>query len=185
MWKNAKNGQYIESVVKEIQERCTERGEKFPYDVNQTRQKFLRCVQACRAAALKTNTTSGIKRFQVSKDYGQWFNKLMQHISMMDSCQREQAIEPSATINDLECCSYTPSSNASLSDSTPTNSIEGNETPINKKMRKIFENVDSALTTLNAIINDIKESFSNNNSNELLKFLKEKNGKQSRRMESF
>ena len=52
-------------------------------------------------------------------------------------------------------------------------------------MRKIFENVDSALTTLNAIINDIKESFSNNNSNELLKFLKEKNEKQSRRMESF
>ena len=34
--KNAKNGQYIESVVKEIQERCTERGKEFPYDVNQT-----------------------------------------------------------------------------------------------------------------------------------------------------
>ena len=178
MWKNAKNGQYIESVVKEIQERCTERGEKFPYDVNQTRQKFLRCVQACRAAALKTNTTSGIKRIQVSKDYGQWFNKLMQHISMMDSCQREQAIEPSATMNDLECCSYTPSSNASLSDSTPTNSIEPNERPINKKKRKVFvpdnetrkktktkENVGSVLTTLNATINDIKESLSNDNSN--------------------
>ena len=73
MWKNAKNGQYIESVVKEIQERCTERGEKFPYDVSQTRQKFLPCVLACRAAALKTNTTSGIKRFQVSKDYGQFY----------------------------------------------------------------------------------------------------------------
>ena len=183
--KNAKNGQYMESVVKEIQERCTERGEESPYDVNQTRQKFRRCVQACRAAALKTKTTSDITRFQESKDYGQWFNKLMQYISTMDSCQREQAIEPSATMNDLECSSYTPSSNASLSDSTPTNSIEGNETPINKKMRKIFENVDSALTTLNAIINDIKESFSNNNSNELLKFLKEKKGKQSRRMESF
>ena len=38
--KNAKNGQYMESVVKEIQERCTERGEEFPYDVNQTQQKF-------------------------------------------------------------------------------------------------------------------------------------------------
>ena len=37
--KNAKNGQYMESVVKEIQERCTERGEEFPYDVNQTQQR--------------------------------------------------------------------------------------------------------------------------------------------------
>ena len=110
--KNAKNGQYMESVVKEIQERCTERGEEFPYDVNQTRQKFRRCIQACRAAALKAKTTSGIKRFQESKDYGQCFNKLMQYISTMDSCQREQAIQPSATMNNLECSSYTPSSNA-------------------------------------------------------------------------
>ena len=136
--KNAKNGQYMESVVKEIQERCTERGEESPYDVNQNRQKFRRCVQTCRAAALKTKTTSGITRFQESKDYGQWFNKLMQYISTMDSCQREQAIESSATMNDLECSSYRPSSNAFLSDSTPTNSIDPNETPINKKKRKVF-----------------------------------------------
>ena len=27
-----KNGQYMESVAKEIQERCRERGEEFPYD---------------------------------------------------------------------------------------------------------------------------------------------------------
>ena len=103
----------MESVVKEIQERCTERGEEFPYDVNQTRQKFRRCIQACRAAALKTKTTSGIKRFQESKDYGQWFNKLMQYISTIVSCQREQAIELSATMNHLEFSSYTPSSNSS------------------------------------------------------------------------
>ena len=102
----------------------------------------------------------------------------MQHISTMDSCQREQAIEPSATMNDLECSSYRPSSNASLSDSTPTNSIEPNETPINKKKRKVFvpdnetrkktktkEIVGSVLTTLSATIKDIKESLSNDNSN--------------------
>ena len=103
----------------------------------------------------------------------------------MDSCRREQAIKPSATMNDLECSSYIPSSNASLSDSTPTNSTEPNKTPINKKKRNVFapdnetrkktktkENVDFVLTTLNATINDIKQSLSNDNSNELLKFLK-------------
>ena len=43
----------MQTAVKEIQERCAERGEEFPYDVNQTRQKFCRCVQACHSAALK------------------------------------------------------------------------------------------------------------------------------------
>ena len=60
----------------------------------------------------------------------------MQYISPMDSCQLEQAIEPSATMNDLECSSYTPSSNVSLSNSAQTNSIEPNETPIIKKNAK-------------------------------------------------
>ena len=57
---------------------------------------------------------------------------------MIDSCQCEQAIEPSATMTDLQCSSSTPSLNASLSDSTPTNSIEPDETPTNKKKQKIF-----------------------------------------------
>ena len=165
---------------------------------NQTRQKFCCCVQACWEAALKTKTNSGIKCFQESKDYGQWFNKLMQYISTMDSCQREQAIEPSATMNDLECSSYRPSSNASLSDSTPTNSTEPNETPINKKKRKIFvpddetrknpktkQNVDFVLTNLNATINDIKGSLSNDNSNKSLEFLKEESDRQARQDEMF
>ena len=34
--RNAKNGQYMESTAKEIKERCTEHGEEFPYDINQT-----------------------------------------------------------------------------------------------------------------------------------------------------
>ena len=134
----------------------------------------------------------------MDKDYGQWFNKLIQYISTMDSCQLEQAIEPSATMNDLECSSSSPSSDTSSSNSTPTNSIEPNATPINKKKRKIFvsdnetrkkpktkENVDSVLTTFNATINDVKESLSNDNSNELLKFLKEESAKQARRDEIF
>ena len=57
----------------------------------------------------------------------------------MDSCQREQAIEPSATMNDLACSSSTPPSNASLSDSTPTNSIEPNETVIKKSEKSLCQ----------------------------------------------
>ena len=50
---------------------------------------------------------------------------------------------------------------------------------------KTKENVDSVLTTLSATVNDIKESLSNDNSNELLKFLKEESAKQARRDEMF
>ena len=42
-------------------------------------KNFVVAFQACRAAALKTKTFSGVKRFQESKDYGQWFNKLTQY----------------------------------------------------------------------------------------------------------
>ena len=50
---------------------------------------------------------------------------------------------------------------------------------------KTKENVDSVLTTLSATVNDIKESLSNDNSNELLKFLKEESAKQARGDEMF
>ena len=54
-----------------------------------------------------------------------------------------------------------------------------------RKKTKTKENVDSLLSTLNATINDIKESLSNDNSNEILKFLKEESAKQERRDEMF
>ena len=54
-----------------------------------------------------------------------------------------------------------------------------------EKKTKTKENVDSVLITLNVTMNDIKESLSNDNSNELLKFLKEESAKQARRDEMF
>ena len=60
----------------------------------------------------------------------------MKYVPTMDSCERDQAIEPSATMNYLEYGSSTLSSNAYLSDSTSISSTEPNETPISKKRRK-------------------------------------------------
>ena len=109
--------QKMDSTWKVLQKRFKKDVENvaksFHMTLKQTRQKFRLCVQECQVAAPKTKTTSGIKRFQESKDYGQWFNKLMQYISTIVSCQREQAIELSATMNHLEFSSYTPSSNSS------------------------------------------------------------------------
>ena len=55
----------------------------------------------------------------------------------------------------------------------------------NETRKKNKENNDSVLTTLNATINDIKETLSNDNSNELLKFLKEERAKQGSVMKCF
>ena len=70
--KNTKYGQYMDCVVKELKGSGADWGEEFPFDMNQTRQNFRRFVVTCRAAALKIKTSSGIKRFQESKDYGDW-----------------------------------------------------------------------------------------------------------------
>ena len=43
--------------------RCCERGEEFPFNVEQTRQKFKRCISMCRDAVMKLKTSSGIKHF--------------------------------------------------------------------------------------------------------------------------
>ena len=42
--KNVKNGIYYTEVIRELTERCKDRGEDFMYDVAQTRSKFKRCV---------------------------------------------------------------------------------------------------------------------------------------------
>ncbi len=46
-------------------------------------------------------TASGIKRFQEERNYGAWFNELFALVKTRDSCQREQAIEPSGENDDL------------------------------------------------------------------------------------
>ena len=92
--KNVKNSQYYAQVIVELKERCSSREEEYTFDINKTRQKFKRCVTICRNASMKIKTASGIKRFQESKDFGSWFNKLLPVISSMDNCQPDQAVEP-------------------------------------------------------------------------------------------
>ena len=85
--KNVKNGQYYDKVIEELKEKCSEKGEEFPFNVAQTRQKFKRCINTCRDAVMKVKTSAGIKRFQEDKELGSWFGKLLPIISSMDNCQ--------------------------------------------------------------------------------------------------
>lgn len=54
------------------------------------------CFSECKRAVLTIKTGTGIKRFQEDKGYGAWFHKLYDIVKTRDSCQPEQAIEPSA-----------------------------------------------------------------------------------------
>ena len=197
--KNAKNGQYMDCVVKELNERCVDQGEVFPFDTNQTRQKFRRCVVACRAAALKIKTSSGIKPFQEPKHYEEWFSKLMQYVVTMDSCQRGQGIEPSATEhqaspnisgNDLLYQDSVNDTSSSISQSVNEESSKterkhfvpdresGNKTKKKESIENVFEK-------LNSTLNEIKKGLSNEDTNELTQFLKEDSEKQANRDSMF
>ena len=85
--KNVKNGQYYGKVIEELKERCSERGEKFPFNVTKTPQKFKRCINICRDAVMKVKTSSGMKHFQQDKELEIWFGKLLPIISSMDNWQ--------------------------------------------------------------------------------------------------
>ena len=92
--KNVKNGQYYDKVIEEVMERCSKRGEEFPLNDAQTQQKFKRCINICRYAVMKVNTSSDFKRFQEDKELVSCFGKFLPIISSINNCQPQQAIEP-------------------------------------------------------------------------------------------
>ena len=64
--------------------------------VIQIRSKFKKLVSECKKVTLTIKTATGIKRFLDDRGYGAWFDKLFAIIKTRDSCQPEQANEPSA-----------------------------------------------------------------------------------------
>ena len=95
--RTASNAEVYEKVMKEMSTRCQERDESFQFTLDQTRNKFKKCMSICKSALLTLKTASGIKRFQDEKEYGKWFDTLLPSMKTRVSCQPEQAIEPSAS----------------------------------------------------------------------------------------
>lgn len=91
------NGEIYGKIREELKQRCVARDESFCFTIEQLRSKFKKCVSECKRAALTIKTGTGIKRFQEDKNFGTWFQKLYDIVKTRDSCQPEQAREPSAT----------------------------------------------------------------------------------------
>ena len=68
--KNQKNGEIYEKILSVLKERAAKRGELIQFTVAQLRNKFKECVSECKQAALTLKTTTGIKRFQEERGFG-------------------------------------------------------------------------------------------------------------------
>ncbi|PFX22343.1 hypothetical protein AWC38_SpisGene13176 [Stylophora pistillata] len=91
-----RNGELYKKIKLELEERCGTRNERISLTVDQIRSKFKKLVSECKKVALTIKTATGIKWFLDDKGYGAWFDKLFAIVKTRDSCQPEQAIEPSA-----------------------------------------------------------------------------------------
>ena len=156
--KNQRNASIYQNILTELKKRCTKRGEDFEATIPQLRNKFKKCVSECKKAALTIKTATGIKRFQDSKGFGSWFNQLFALVKTRDSCQPDQAVEPSAL----------PSEGKSTSEDTPNKkpATTNQFTPIpNKKAKK-----EDILKTTHDLL---KKTIENDKSDSIMKLMKE------------
>ena len=100
--KNQQNGLVYKKILTKLKAKCSARGADINFTVSQLRTKFKKCVSDCKVAALTIKTATGIKRFQEDKGFGNWFNNLFALAKTRDSCNPQQAVEPSATKNTTE-----------------------------------------------------------------------------------
>jgi hypothetical protein len=59
------------------------------------RNKFKKLVSECKKANMVFKTATGISNYKDEKDYSKWFDMLFPLIKSRESCQPEQAMEPS------------------------------------------------------------------------------------------
>ena len=157
--KNQSNGIIYEKVLQELKQRASSRGDKFTFKVPQLRTKFKKCVSICKQAALTQKTATGIKRFQEEEGLGKWFAALYEVVKTRDSCQPDQALEPS-------------SSEKSFNDDADNQDAAELFVPV-KKIRKRVTAKDKLDTTTTEVLNLVREAVSTDPTRDLLNFMRE------------
>ena len=194
--KNAKNGEYYGTVIKEMKNRCESNGSaEFVFSVKQTRDKFKRCIGTCRNAAMKIKKESGIKRFQEEKGLGAWFPQLFSVCKSMDNCQPEQTIEPGLSDDDANEEDKSSGHNTSNESSTSCANISASSCPNTSTTSKrtfvpIHETSKkpkrcSSKDVLFETMNSIHEALSNDPTKDLIDYMKEEAKQQKTRDDAF
>ena len=96
------NKSNYESIQKELKSRAEKRGSVFDKSVTQMRNKFKKLVSECKKANMVFKTATGISNYKDEKNYSRWFDMLFPLIKSRESCQPEQAMEPSAGPSTLD-----------------------------------------------------------------------------------
>lgn len=148
-----------------MQQRAKERNSEFKFSISQMRTKFKKCIGDCKTAAMTIKTATGIKRFQENQGYGKWFPSLFAIVKTRESCQPEQAIEPSSS-------SPSPVDKGSDDDRESTASAETDMfIPIKRaKKEKKKNQFDTAFAETLEIV---KEVVKNDPTKDLINFMRE------------
>ena len=118
---------------------------------------------------MTVQTATGIKRFQEEKGYGKWFEAFYALVKTRDSCQPEQAQEPSAT---------NPSPNKTEDSQASTGSKSSSPNlfvPVkNRKKVKSTTEIENAISESLSVIKDIAN---NDPTKEMINFLRDEMAK--------
>lgn len=172
------NTEIYNHVLKQIKERHP----AFPFTVGQMRNKFKWCVGMCKKVALTIQTATGIKRFIEEKGFGKWFDALFPLIRSRDSCQPEQAIEPSTSTS--SSASSTPVSHLGELDDVDGDKDDEEERtdeaePARKKARDMFVPIkkrkrkNNESESVTKILKILETMVENDPTKDLLQFMKE------------
>lgn len=170
--KNKSNGKLYERILEKLKKRCSERGEELAFNVNQLRQKFKRCVAECKHAALTIKTATGIDSFIEKKGYGAWFNQLYALVKTRDSCNPDEAVEPSATSKRNGHCDPSkdlpgPSTEYEAESGATEDKEEPLYVPVKKRKRMTKHD------TLSEAIQIMREVVDNDPTKDLVKLIRE------------
>ena len=146
-----------EAIQTELKARAEKRGCVFEKSITQMRNKFKKLVSECKKANMVFKTATGISNYKDEKDYSKWFDMLFPLINSRESCQPEQAVEPSAGpstssiesgINVFDDDSETETSTSIKSDDKlfvpkPTKKNKKGENNLVEKTAEVLESVKS------------------------------------------
>jgi len=160
--KNQRNSPIYAKILEKLKARASARGDDLTLTVAQLRTKFKKCVSWCKQAALTQKTATGIKRFQEDHGFGKWFSTLYEVVKTRDSCQPDQALEPSTSNSDKSF------------DGTDDSRESGAELFVPKKnVRKRQSAKEKLDSTTFEVMEMVKEAVRNDPTKDLIAFMRE------------
>lgn len=159
-----------------LKERAQLRGAVFDKTIEQMRNKFKNLVSECKQANMILKTATGISNFKDQKNYSKWFDVLFPLIKSRDSCQPDQALEPSAG------CASDTEGEANIEQNKGTCEGETSKTSddtlfVPKRAKKIRKKENKLVETTAEIISSIQSLVKNDPTITLLQFMEKENAR--------